>query len=565
MKLIAQEGPLRDLVLDLDKGKDWIIGRDPDQTNFLLEDTSVSRKHAHLYKTDEGIFIKNLSTTNPTEVNDSVIDEYLLEENDKVKIGDNIFLFTGESEKEVKHKEIKKEEKQEYETIYEEPEISFPTMTSDTPFVLKVISGPNAGAEFGIEKSKEYIIGKDPNQADIIFTDLSVSKQNTKISADADGNIFIEDLKSKNGTYINNTPVIEKTQITHQDLITVGTTTFLIVSKEAAEETIYSPAPTFEVEEEAEEKEEKKVSVWKKQFIPTRHLIFAGSITIIIFVIFISFFGLFKSHEIEIAEKEPKEAIQNALEKYEDLEFSYNPSSASLFLTGHVLTSIDKQELMYDLDQLTYINDIEDNVIVDEFVWKDFNNVLNEIEAFRSVSLHSPKAGIFVISGYVADPKTAEELTDYINSNFPYIDKLQNKVVIEEVLQAQIASQLAAQNMSGITFEIIAGELVLAGRYNKKEEKDLERLITEFKKTEGIHFVKNLAIPSSASAARIDLSNKYKITGYAKYDGENFSVVANGKIVSLGGLLDGMQITSITPDEILLEKDELKYKINYSR
>jgi hypothetical protein len=55
------------------------------------------------------------------------------------------------------------------------------------------------------------------------------------------------------------------------------------------------------------------------------------------------------------------------------------------------------------------------------------------------------------------------------------------------------------------------------------------------------------------------------VTGSSLYDGRGYSVVLNGKIYTLGDLVDGMKITSIEQSTILLEKDGLKYKIEYTR
>jgi hypothetical protein len=41
-------------------------------------------------------------------------------------------------------------------------------------------------------------------------------------------------------------------------------------------------------------------------------------------------------------------------------------------------------------------------------------------------------------------------------------------------------------------------------------------------------------------------------------------VVINGRILSLGENLDGMTITNIMPTMVLLEKDGLKFRINYN-
>ncbi|EKE21599.1 MAG: FHA protein, partial [uncultured bacterium] len=414
-------------------------------------------------------------------------------------------------------------------------------------------------------KSKSYIIGKDPATSDIIFNDLSVSKNNTKISIDENKNILIEDLGSKNGTFVNNEKIQQKIQISFNDLITVGTTTFLIVEKEAAQETIYSPAPSFEQKDEI--KEEEKVLTpthWKKQVIPIRYLILAGSSIIVVLVIFLSFLSLFKSNDLQAGKKDYTLEIKKTLDSFSDIQFSYNPSGANLLLAGHVLTYIDKQELMYDLKQLNFISSIEDAIVVDEGVRKAFNETLVTQEDFKSATCRANKPGSFVLEGYVKTPEIYQKLTDYVNNNFPYLNKLENMVVIEQVLQVEIATKLFKNNFSNITFEIVSGELILTGRYNKNNSKEFESLINDFLKTQGISTVKNLAIASSATDAIVDLSNKYAITGSAQYDGKSFSVVANGKIVTLGDVFDGMLITSISPNTIFLEKDDLKYKINYS-
>jgi len=259
----------------------------------------------------------------------------------------------------------------------------------------------------------------------------------------------------------------------------------------------------------------------------------------------------------------PIEKISNIIKNYDTVEFSFNDASANLFLTGHVLTSIDKQELMYDLKQLSFIKHIDDNIIIDELTVKNFNDSLNEEVNFRSVYVLANKPGNYILEGYVKTTDNFSTLTSFVNLNFPYLDKLENKVVIDQVLQVQIATLLTQKGFSSLSFEMISGKLVLAGRYDKKLSSNFKQLLEQLLKTPGVHSIKNLAISSDAMNSRIDLSTKYKITGWAKYDSQN-SVVANGKIIIPGDILDGMEVTNISENTILLEKDDIKYKINYS-
>ena len=95
--LIAEEGPLKGLVLNLE-GEEWIVGRDPDAADFVLEDSAVSRKHMRIVKRPDGIFIENLSKVNPAMVGDhEVVSRIRLKEGDKVKIGHTVFLFSEEA------------------------------------------------------------------------------------------------------------------------------------------------------------------------------------------------------------------------------------------------------------------------------------------------------------------------------------------------------------------------------------------------------------------------------------------------------------------------------------
>lgn len=97
-KLVAEEGSLKGLVLSLEDGDHWVIGRDPDACQLLVEDPSASRKHLICRTTPKGILVENLSETNPVQVNDEEIKEpRLLQNGDAVKIGSGTFRFYAEA------------------------------------------------------------------------------------------------------------------------------------------------------------------------------------------------------------------------------------------------------------------------------------------------------------------------------------------------------------------------------------------------------------------------------------------------------------------------------------
>lgn len=631
--LIAEEGPQRGLILNLEDGVEWTIGRDPDTCDLIVEDSTVSRKHARLNKTPEGVYLKNLSRVNPSLVNDEEKAEpVLLKEGDRIQVGNTIFIYSekelpniGITPKKPEKKQSKKggyddifgdvEESAEdpslpehpiapvktpaepaiepeelrippappkpemtaYDTIFEdtggEEDLPF-NLISEAPLMLKVIAGPNAGAEIGIEKGRVYTIGKDPNSCDIVFQDLSVSRNHARLGVNPDGVIDIEDLGSKNGTAINGSVITERKAVTPQDLVALGTTVFMIVDREAPQETIYSPmvsayeapkvpeAATPTAEEIKEAKEEKN---WKSEPIPMKYWVMGGSAAAIFLIMFLSFFSLFKSQGIEVAQKEPVAEIKEALAKFTDIQFSFNPGSGKLFIVGHVLTTVDYQEMNYRLSQIGFISSVQDNVVIDEGVWRMMNDVISDNPVWRGVSIHSPKAGKFVAAGYIPTVDEATKLYEYLTVNFPYLDRLENNVVIEQTLNTQLQSMIAQQNLGAVTFQLSNGNLVLSGMYNQDMESEYNKLLKELNAIKGVTSVKNFAVAAHPSKAGIDLSQQYQISGTSTYDGRGYSVVMNGKIYTLGDQVDGMKITSIETSTILLEKDGLKYKIDYTR
>jgi type III secretion system YscD/HrpQ family protein len=626
--LIAEDGPFRGLVLNLEEGNEWIIGRDPDASDFYLEDSTVSRKHAKLHRTEEGITLKNLSRVNPTLVNGEEHKRaVILREGDRVRIGGSTFLFSEEEVPDLampppkkpkkkspgyddifgdlddfepqKTSEVKEEEESEeiakepvsagedemelppeppkpeptvYDTIFEDTgsgeEIPF-HLSQEAPLLLKVIAGPNAGAEIGLEKGKSYTIGKDANTCDIVFQDLSVSRNHARLTISEDGKIEIEDLGSKNGVAVNGILLTEPKEISSQDMVSVGTTIFMVIDREAPQETIYSPlASSFEAPSADEEGMVEEAVVekrnWKKEPIPTKYLVIAGSIAASFLIVFLSFFSLFKSHDVEIAGKEPVSKIKEALAKFSDVQFSYNPGSGKLFLVGHVLTGVDYQEMLYRVGQIDFITSVEDNVVIDEGVWKMMNDVISTNPNWRTVSVHAPQAGKFVAVGYVPDAQEAAKLSEYLTVNFPYLDLLENRVVIEENLNAQLQSLLIKRDLGAVSFQVTNGNVVLTGRYSEERKKQYNAFLKEINELRGVASVKNFAIPVDASMAGIDITDQYQVSGASLFDGRGFSVVVNGRMYTLGDLVDGMKITNIEQSMILLEKDGLKYRIDYT-
>lgn len=572
--LVAEEGPLAGMTIAFEEdveGKEWALGRDPETSDIALEDPMVSRKHAIVRYTEEGLFLENLSTVNPATQNGMVIAEpVLLKEGDIIQIGSTFFHYTENEPKEetpapasTGAANAPTEETQEGAQMPSELHFG---PTPETRWLLKVISGPNSGAEFAMHKGETYLIGKDPNICDVVFQDLSVSRQHARLSIDDDENVSIEDLGSRNGVIVNGELISEKQHLSTQDLVALGTTTFLVIDRREPRETILSPALEMpkvpKKKEEPTQAQERKD--WKELIIPKRHLAVAAVFGGLLLISLFGMLSLFRSEPILVKKVDESEKIEEVLAKFEAVTFSFNPPSGKLFLTGHVLTTIDHQEMLYLLKEIPFIRSMEDNVVVDELVWQSMNALLSRNPKWVGVSMYSPTPGRFALRGYVETVEQAEDLQDYINQNFNYLSRLDNQVVVEKNLQTELQSMLLEKGFTTVTFTLSGGEVVFSGRIGDKEEPAFSSLVETLKKLPGIRVVKNYVVSSVGESSRINLTKDFRVTGYSKRDDKDMFVVINGKILGLGDLLDGMLITKIDPQMVLLEKEGIKFRIDYN-
>jgi pSer/pThr/pTyr-binding forkhead associated (FHA) protein len=69
-----------------------VIGRLP-ECGIVLSDSNVSRRHAELRRTNDGIFVTDLGSTNGTRVNGVPVREQLLNSGDEVSVGSTRLIF----------------------------------------------------------------------------------------------------------------------------------------------------------------------------------------------------------------------------------------------------------------------------------------------------------------------------------------------------------------------------------------------------------------------------------------------------------------------------------------
>ncbi len=639
-KFIAEDGPLKGLELPLEDGTSWIIGRDPEFCQLLVEDASVSRRHVLCTKSDDGIIVENLSETNKTYINDQeIVNPQLLQDSDFLKIGSGSFRFYAsrenesdngnnikqeingnhtmqqqndhdneidgeiQPEKNVIGNKIEDDEYEKEDSIFQEGDtgsssdlanINF-DYTETGRFLLKVISGLNNGAEFAMQTDKSYVIGSDSFASDIIFNDNSVSRQHVKLTIDAENNIFIEDLKSRNGTLVNGEPISEKVQVDPSAMMTVGTTSFVIYDRESAMQTVISPLmpsivkmlqqkeETNRKNEEAREKEKFELAALAAADLKSAHdlemdakkpkthhlsfFILTAMVTGLFVVSGIAITTLFKSEPVIKEQFLDTEAmLAKAFSPFPNVKYNFNKATGVLLLAGHVSTSTDKNQLLYNLQGLKFIKTTDDaGVIIDEFAWREINPTLSKNPAWRGVSIQSPAPGKFILSGYLQTRRESEQLWDYVSNNFPYINLLEKKVVVEEDVISQVNSILTQDGFRDVKTQMSQGEITLTGFIPTGKTDVFSTVISNIRDISGVREVRNYVAELAGEQSMVNLSDRYEVTGHSQQGRGNISVIINGRVLARGDMLDGMLITAIRPNAIFLEKDAVKYRIDFNK
>jgi Nif-specific regulatory protein len=98
---------------------------------------------------------------------------------------------------------------------------------------LVALDGPLKGRVIPIDAGG-VSIGRDPSNR-VPLPDNSVSRRHCRVSADAAGRFVVEDLESRNGTFVNGVPARER-RLTHGDRIRLGDCHFMFLMEDSQNE-----------------------------------------------------------------------------------------------------------------------------------------------------------------------------------------------------------------------------------------------------------------------------------------------------------------------------------------
>ncbi len=175
---------------------EFIIGRSQ-QADIQLAADNVSRRHARVFTQDGRCFVEDLKAANGVWVNGRRIHAVTeLPRSAQVRIGDFFLHIEG--------------------AAYSRP--------MNTPIYARLVPMPGSVGELTELAHPTVLIGRGKDCA-VVLQDVSVSRIHSKITQDDAGRVAVEDLRSSNGTYVNDRR-IDHAELVHGDRVRFGTVAF---------------------------------------------------------------------------------------------------------------------------------------------------------------------------------------------------------------------------------------------------------------------------------------------------------------------------------------------------
>jgi hypothetical protein len=144
------------------------------------------------------------------------------------------------------------------------------------------------------------------------------------------------------------------------------------------------------------------------------------------------------------------------------------------------------------------------------------------------------------------------------------VDLLEKRIVVEEDLKAQIQQKLNEAGFRTLQISLNNGDLTISGNIPNGTISIFNGALAEIKTLPGIRGVQSLVNEVAPEQTLVNISDRYQVSGHS-IQGNNTNVVINGKILTKGDIIDGMTITDIQTNAVFLEKDGVRYRIDFNR
>jgi len=224
-------------------GGEVTIGRD-DECSITLAETTVSRRHAKVELTPEGLKVTDLNSGNGVWSDGQKIQELVLAPGQRFQVGSTTFECPAPPvEEEPRAAEAQPEAEA---TVFFNPAehgtIVIPTVGANEGFLLKVVAsgqGDLVGREMPVRRGSA-IVGRGED-CTIALADNDISRQHAKIEQLKDGKLRLSDLGSTNGTWLDEQKVTKPVTLEPGQEFRLGHTTRVACWPRAKDKPIFDP------------------------------------------------------------------------------------------------------------------------------------------------------------------------------------------------------------------------------------------------------------------------------------------------------------------------------------
>lgn len=204
MYLIVVNDERGALVCEKELRSELSIGRTTDN-DIILQNSSVSRKHAVLYMEHNMVFIQDLGSVNGVQIDDNPVQGSMqITEQSQVKIG-TFKLF-------IEYVSPEESDRGGFQTAVVHP--------NQAHGKIVVTNGPQAGKEFYLFEPITSVGRTEEN--DITIAHISVSRHHSRLKYEDNGSYVITDPSSSNGTFVRDERVVQGKRAWHGDPIRFG-------------------------------------------------------------------------------------------------------------------------------------------------------------------------------------------------------------------------------------------------------------------------------------------------------------------------------------------------------
>jgi NADPH-dependent 2,4-dienoyl-CoA reductase/sulfur reductase-like enzyme/pSer/pThr/pTyr-binding forkhead associated (FHA) protein len=245
---------------------------------FLIDNGSVSRRHAEISYANGQYVLRDLGSANGTFVNDKRLDSgstHLLKHNDRIRFGQAVYLFIARSA----GKQATRAASQSAlpgPTAFHQMATGFydpasvgqapppqgqPILNADGSLLLPgatdaipasvvdsfkaspvlIMVGKDKPAVYRLKPGKRIKMGRDKTN-DIVLAEVAASRLHAEVFHGSDG-YYIRDMESINGVMVNATKIDNPYRLAHGDRVAIGSITLYFISVESQPD-MQPPAPS---------------------------------------------------------------------------------------------------------------------------------------------------------------------------------------------------------------------------------------------------------------------------------------------------------------------------------